>query len=264
VNFIAQATGVSAVVIASDNFTRANSPTLGPNWTTTTDNNEPLAILNNLAVTNASAGIGGDNYTGKSFQNDQFASITIQMFGINSELDLSIRENISQTLGYQAGVTGGNDGTYQYTIVDLSLDAFIGVTVTTSVAPVPGDIFSFQVVGTLLTMFYNGVPVVSGTASTAASGAPGLFIGDTTSQADTSVSLFTAGSMTTSLHYSEPDCRNFGQFPNTAVNVNGTLTYTTPTHPSVTPPVDSRVNKPVASGTYPQNSRTPGVYGPNN
>ena len=63
-------------------------------------------------------------------------------------------------------------------------------------------------------------------------------------------------------YYSQPDCRNFGQFPNIAVNVNGTLTYTTSTSPSVTPPVDSRVSQPVTSSTYSQNSRTPGTYGP--
>jgi hypothetical protein len=63
-------------------------------------------------------------------------------------------------------------------------------------------------------------------------------------------------------HYSQPDCRDYSIFPNTAVSVNGTLTYTTPMHPSVTPPTDSRTGKPVASGTYPQNSRAPGTFGP--
>lgn len=66
-------------------------------------------------------------------------------------------------------------------------------------------------------------------------------------------------------HYSVPDCRDYGNFPNDAVNVNGTLTYTTPSVDSrkAGPPVDSRAaGAPVACGTYPQNSRTPGTYGP--
>jgi hypothetical protein len=62
--------------------------------------------------------------------------------------------------------------------------------------------------------------------------------------------------------YSVTDCRNYGTFPNNAVDVNGTLQYTVPAHPSTTPPTDSRADVPVASGTYPQNSRTPGTFGP--
>ena len=66
--------------------------------------------------------------------------------------------------------------------------------------------------------------------------------------------------------YSVPDCRNFGVFPNNSINVQGTLTYTVPAHPSTTPPTDSRAaGAPVDSRTAantPQNSRTPGTYGP--
>lgn len=65
--------------------------------------------------------------------------------------------------------------------------------------------------------------------------------------------------------YSVPDCRNYGNFPNDSVNVNGTLTYTVPSVDSRTAgaPVDSRAaGAPVACGTYPQNSRTLGLYGP--
>jgi hypothetical protein len=70
--------------------------------------------------------------------------------------------------------------------------------------------------------------------------------------------------------YSVPDSRNYGNFPNNSVDVNGTLTYTTPSSYSLrywfdilfnrTQPLpeDSRASKPVASGTYPQNSRVKG------
>jgi hypothetical protein len=63
--------------------------------------------------------------------------------------------------------------------------------------------------------------------------------------------------------YSVPDCRNYATFPNNSVSVNGTLTYTVNAQPSHSAPVDSRAaGAPVASGTYPQNSRTPGTFGP--
>lgn len=54
------------------------------------------------------------------------------------------------------------------------------------------------------------------------------------------------------------DSRNYGNFPNTSISVNGTLTYTVQQFESraAGAPVDSRVSKPVACGTYPQNSRS--------
>jgi hypothetical protein len=62
--------------------------------------------------------------------------------------------------------------------------------------------------------------------------------------------------------YSVPDDR---VTPNSGTEVQGTETYTVPEYPSVTPPVDSRVSVPVDSRiapNIPENSRTPGTYGP--
>jgi hypothetical protein len=64
--------------------------------------------------------------------------------------------------------------------------------------------------------------------------------------------------------YSQPDSRNYATFPNSSRSVNGTLIYDvqTSSNPAV-PGTDSRTaGAPVASGTYPQNSRTPGTFGP--
>jgi hypothetical protein len=58
--------------------------------------------------------------------------------------------------------------------------------------------------------------------------------------------------------WSQPDCRNFGNFPNNAVVVNSTSTYTVEKYESrkAGAPVDSRKSKPVASKkSYPQNTR---------
>jgi hypothetical protein len=59
--------------------------------------------------------------------------------------------------------------------------------------------------------------------------------------------------------YSVPDCRDYGVFPNNSVDVQGTLTYVIPAHPSHPAPVDSRAaGAPVDSraGGGPINSRT--------
>ena len=63
--------------------------------------------------------------------------------------------------------------------------------------------------------------------------------------------------------YSVPDCRVTKPNSATGETINGTILYDSQTssNPAI-PPTDSRVSKPVACGTYPQNSRTPGTYGP--
>jgi hypothetical protein len=81
---------------------------------------------------------------------------------------------------------------------------------------------------------------------------------------------FTAGLA----YWSQPDARNYGTFPNSSRTVNGTKIFDVPsifslrywfdllfsrTEPT---PLDSRVNVPIASGSYPQNSRAPGTFGP--
>lgn len=76
---------------------------------------------------------------------------------------------------------------------------------------------------------------------------------------------FTATSMGNA--YSVPDSRVItATTPNSSRTVNGTKIYDVPKVDSraAGAPVDSRVapNIPVASGTYPQNSRTPGTFGP--
>ena len=80
-----------------------------------------------------------------------------------------------------------------------------------------------------------------------------------------SVATFKAAPSAGGLYYSVPDCRVAPFGPNASRLVNGTKIYDvqTSSNPAIAP-TDSRVSKPVASGTYPQNSRTPGVNGPGN
>jgi hypothetical protein len=71
---------------------------------------------------------------------------------------------------------------------------------------------------------------------------------------------FTAMATPVSQYWSQPDCRvavpGFGPGPNTGVVVNGTIQYTGQVSDNhAIPPVDSRANKPVSSGTPPQNNR---------
>lgn len=88
-----------------------------------------------------------------------------------------------------------------------------------------------------------------------------------TNTVDISITRWAAGSVNlvdVPSNYSVPDCRAIAPAPNASRNVNGTLIYDAQisSNPAV-PSKDSRAaGVPVASGTYPQNSRAPGVYGP--
>ena len=191
-NFVAQATGATFTPTISDTFHRTDAATLGSNWTPTTDINTALAIVSDLAVANSIALNGSEIYTGKTFGNNQSASITIGAMAVNAEIDLLVRTDITASTGYS--VAFSNTGQVQLTLGDIVAGIPLdGGLLTFSPAPQPGDVLSIQAVGTLITVFYNGVPVLSGTSTTTASGSPSLAITPVATQTDTSVSLFTAG-----------------------------------------------------------------------
>lgn len=198
VNFVAKATGYSPSGSVSDNFHRANAPTLGANWTVTTDFSDAISILTDAAVPSSPAFFGSENYTGTAIIANQEAAITIDTFGTLSDLSVVVRHNTAATQGYLADVAGNGDGTATYSLIDLTTELAIGVSITTAPAPAPGDVVSIQAIGTLITMFYNGVAVISATNSSTASGAPGFTLEpDGSSQTEVSVSLFTASGLTT-------------------------------------------------------------------
>jgi hypothetical protein len=116
---------------------------------------------------------------------------------------------------------------------------------------------------------YTITNLASGTYTITPTLAGYTFVPTSSSQAYSGNSLvginFTAQASGSSV-YSQPDCRQFGNFPNDYINVQGTLTYTVQVFESrvAGAPVDSRVaGAPVDSRvSAPQNSRTPGTFGP--
>jgi hypothetical protein len=119
-----------------------------------------------------------------------------------------------------------------------------------------GVILTGQSAGTILGVLYskveNGVE---------------LWAGSTSGDALASFLNGTTINFSAITYYSEPDCRatsTYPALPNTSRSVNGTLIYDVQTSSnSAVPGTDSRTAlAPVACGTYPQNSRTPGTYGP--
>jgi hypothetical protein len=247
----------------TDNFQRPNEEPLNPaNWSV--PGAADLAVVSHLCVGQVSTGGGVETYKGSVIPPDQYTAATLNQFGLTSELDVFIRANAATTTGYRATLLANGDGTGSVQLDDAATQLPLAGPVLIGTISL-GDVLETWAVGTSIFVSYNGAQVLSTTNVLYASGRPALRMLFTAVQTDTSVSLFVTGSVANAvpvLPYSEPDCRNYGQFPNNSVNVNQTLTYTVPAHPSYVAPVDSRVAKPVASGTYPQNSRTPGTFGP--
>ena len=192
-NFVAQATVFSPSPNATDDFHRTDAPTLGPNWTVPSfPGANALSIASFLAVP-AVAGGGTERYAAEGFANNQFAAITLDLFAISSEIDVVVRTDITVATGYAAALVGDGLGGYTLILNDYASGFPAGVAFTLSGAPQPGDIVKIQAVGTLVTAFYNGVPVTSATITDAASGSPAIFMQSTAVNTDTSISLFTAG-----------------------------------------------------------------------
>ena len=147
--------------------------------------------------------------------------------------------------GFSAGgfstTIGGNVGVSGATVSD-------GTNTTTSDAN--GNFILSPEYGTVtITPSLTGYSFSPGSSSETVSGAPITGVNFTASAASGA--------------YSRPDCRVTKPNSATGETVNGTILYDSQTssNPAI-PPTDSRVSKPVACGTYPQNSRTPGTYGP--
>jgi len=174
-----------------------------------------------------------------------------------------VRSNGSDNLsGYTAQLIGLGDGTS-----DLQLISNNTVLATMNIPTVSvGDVLRVEAFGTMITLKYNGVVKFTVTNASFSSGKPGSTVQWDHVRSDTTISLFTAGSITAS-PYSVPDCRNYGNFPNSSRDVQDTLIYDVQTSSnSAVPGTDSRAaGAPVddrVAAIIPLNSRTPGTFGP--
>jgi hypothetical protein len=227
------------------------------------------AGLNNLQVLNHQ-GIGtvlGDYNVGlyigsPSLSNDQYVSVNLVSLTNAGELDIYIRSNAGLSTYYDFGLLDNEDGTAECYLFGS------GVIFDRTVTLVPNEVWVLGIVGTTIYVLRNGAIFFKGTNSDFASGTAGFSLYPSVAVTDAIVTNVTIGNLSGSQDaaYSVPDDRNYGTFPNNAIDVQGTETYTVPAHPSRTAPVDSRAaGAPVdsrVSGSIPINSRAPGTFGP--
>lgn len=190
--------------LVSDSFPQANENPLssGGNWTTETTGVfvPPQVISNNVTNTSLLGSVyNAAWYTGVSFPKDQYAEITISAAVLATSFAIAY-----------VRATAGVDTDYNLTIggpIGATARAFlirrVTGTQTILVGPVTitltlGDIFRIAVIGTTLSAFQNGVAIAGMSAitdSNISSGIPAIAVQTQTTNNDTKISKFAAGSI---------------------------------------------------------------------
>jgi hypothetical protein len=256
--------------LATDNFAPNANPLNPANWTQYSDSGAYSGSLRAVSgqALGQSADVGGfdgNYYSAIVTPDDQFVTATLAQWikGNGQEADILLRSDpTGDAVFYDMYILDNADGlTAAVLVVNQDNSVFYE---NDSVTVNAGDVFTFAVIGSTGYISQNGVFVDPFPVSGADSGAAGLLIFNDVGTTDCSWSNFIMGSAALSSGaYSQPDCRVTKPNSATGETVNGTILYDSQTssNPAI-PPTDSRVSKPVACGTYPQNSRTPGTYGP--
>lgn len=255
--------------LAQDNFQRPNENPLsqGGNWSLDSHPDPALKIASDICEATTTS-VCAELYTGQTLPNDQYATLTFATTPHTGSFAIAIlgirtTDNGSSILGlpgYQLRVFSVN-GPGGWVLSNMGTTIISG-----SQNAAAGDVWIVAAVGTTIFVLQNGVQIGSVTNAAYSSGIACLAAFASNTLQDIQYSNFACGSASTAPPapsvYSVPDCRDYVTFPNLAINVNGTLTYTVPAHPSHSNPTDSRTTTPVSSGTYPQNNREAGVFGP--
>jgi hypothetical protein len=209
----------------------------------------------------------GALWTGTSLPNDQWSEVTIgSNFSSGTFITPVVRGTGNNYYGY---FISGGLGASQTVFCDKVVSGVSSSLPTANFTVIPhaGDVFRLEAVGTTLYFYQNGNLLNSQTDTTFSSGSPGLNIQPSGAVSGAQVSYWSAGNNVNVTNYSVPDCRVAPAGPNASRNVQGTSIYDVQTSSNhAIPPVDSRAaGAPVdcrVSPNIPQNSRTPGTYGP--
>jgi hypothetical protein len=158
---------------ASDNFDRADSSTLGANWTEpTTGTSNSFAIVSNQAQTPASTGTGA-LWSATTFTATQFSKVTF--VNIASTYQMVTVRHASGVETYYAGGRNSSDFVdSKYHIWKVVSGTNTSLAVTASQVAAAGDVVELDVSGTNLTLIVNGITILTVSDSAIASGQPGM------------------------------------------------------------------------------------------
>lgn len=169
----------------TDDFNRADSSTLGANWTRNSTGD--LGIVSNQVKFNSGAtGFLQSTYTGVSWTNDHYAEVKLITLASTKDMGCVVRGGGTS----DANVTG-----YFFVVNDTDAAVTLGSSISCGIYKLAGtssavlvtssgftqtlsanDVIRLSVTGTSLVASVNGVTKVSVTDSLYASGKPGIYI----------------------------------------------------------------------------------------
>ena len=171
-NVAVSCTASSSATSASDNFARPDG-SLGPNWTDISDGG--LAISSG-AVIGKVGSVTGDAWTANTFTSDQFSQVAVtstQLTG-GQWIGPAVRVQNSGQNAY-LGMYNWNSGSPQLILFKRSGGGWAQISAAVSVSPLAaGTQLQLTAVGSAISLFENGIEVVSATDSSITGGAPGI------------------------------------------------------------------------------------------
>lgn len=274
----------AAVQVATDSFARSAGG-LGANWTTPAGFNPPQIASSGVVEPSTTSGTNNlAYYNAASFNPNQYSEITIKTLANTSAFAQAFVRMQANGDCYFMRLTGP---TGSQTALNVAVDMRLGGVISqlggaiVPCTPLVGDVFRLEVVtnpttgNPVLTAYQNGYVLVQyeDFGKNFTSGQPGFDLDPTNPVTNNRISAWAGGNANVipayvGNYYSVPDCRVAPFGPNASRNVNSTLIYDVQTSSNhAIPPTDSRAGgAPVDSrlaANIPQNSRTPGVFGPN-
>ncbi len=163
------ATPCYAGVLATDNFNRANENPLS-GWTTITDE-WPLQIIADQVRGTVTFENNGAYYTAVTPPDDHYSQIRIAT-GTSNSVAPAVRVATGAATYYAANAQVSPPFADLYKIVGTSYTSLS--TASTSLAT--NDIIRLTVIGSDLTMYQNGVPILTATDNAITSGRFGIYI----------------------------------------------------------------------------------------
>jgi hypothetical protein len=152
----------------SDTFVRANSGTLGVNWTCSS--NGTWGITSNTAtpLTLTSGTVLNCAYTATSFTNDQVSQVTFSAPSTDG-IGATCRTASGASTGYTLLLDGLGDSRILKSVAGVASNLATG-----GPAFAIGDVATIACVGTTITAYKNGTQILSATDSAITSGSPGM------------------------------------------------------------------------------------------
>lgn len=165
--------------LASDDFNRANTATLGANWTPQNASNRFWQVSSNTAIPNSYANDTGEWYSGITWPNDQWSQCTCNVGSTASAgVGPAVRHNAATTRYRLVASTAGSNNfelgkevSGSFTLIWDRTSAFTS-----------GNTVRLEAQGTTLRAFNNGVQIgANSTDSSIASGPAGIIYSSTDS-----------------------------------------------------------------------------------